>query len=313
MNQKNKIIFISVSIAVVILLFQITITYLLNKEVQGVNDLNLIQRQIESPLKLILNGYLGVFFNFKNMGALNYLVIPFIFVSFLYYKERERWKIAILLIYILTIIVIGLKGYFNFRYRLTLYPFTIIMLLWFIWELLQNKDYAFLKKYIIIFLLFLQVLNLDNHYHDKLKIIYNKIVQPDYKVQIKQREYKDTLVENGTGYLSAMQYIESMNTDNFFLVNNLPMFYYYTNKKGIYFLADLDLMYGPNGPKPLMEKYKGKELAVYLSSQLSCKYVFTTEAYNDYTPEFQEFLDNYCKLIFKGIDKQQVYLVYEIK
>jgi hypothetical protein len=76
-------------------------------------------------MKLWLNGYLGHFFAFAYLGNINWLAIPLIIFFAWKFKPWTNTQKALLFFYVLALILIGLKGFFNRRYPFTMLPFTI--------------------------------------------------------------------------------------------------------------------------------------------------------------------------------------------
>ena len=123
------------------ILFLVVLYSIQTKIDESVKDVNLIYRRIETPTKFLLNGYLGHFFNFKYLGVLNWLIIPFgIYAVFKLHFLDTKWKKALALSYILILILISVKGYFNSRYQLTLMPITLTMAILFLWLYLKENN-----------------------------------------------------------------------------------------------------------------------------------------------------------------------------
>lgn len=310
-RPSNNTVSLLIVCGIAILLTQIGLSYILLTPDAQSTDLNLIGRQIDTPLKLWLNGYLGVFFNFKFMGPLTYLLLPCLFVFFLNLKKKDRWEIALIGLYLFAVLLIGIKGYFNFRYRFTLFPASILLLFYFTWKTFQEQRLTPYRNYAVLFLLFLTIINTCIFYSDKMEALANKL---GLKVSRPfQQTVKGTTMEQSVDYFAIIDSIKAMNTQDGFLVNNLPMFYYYTNNHGVYFLAELDLIYSKNGPESLLEKYQNEALSQHIIQQLHCRYIFSTYQYNALTPEFDQYLKNHCTELFKTQNNGIDYAVYEIK
>ncbi len=97
-------------------------------------------RNIDSPSKLWFNGYLGIFFRSHEFGYLNLLSIPFLLYIILCWEKFSRAFKAVFIVYIFSAMLIGIKGFANFRYAFTLYPLTIIAIFWLFYDLLKRVN-----------------------------------------------------------------------------------------------------------------------------------------------------------------------------
>ncbi len=92
---------------------------------RGDTDPALYSRGIGTPLLLWLNGYLGVFLNFQFLSPVGALSIPLLAYGLFRWKGLVRWQQALLVFTLLSSLVIGVFGGFNYRYALTLQPLLI--------------------------------------------------------------------------------------------------------------------------------------------------------------------------------------------
>jgi|688.fasta_scaffold64544_3 hypothetical protein len=104
----------------------------------SITDANLIARGIETPGKLWLNGYLGLFFAFGYMGNINWLALPVLLYLLFSIRNRPHWQKALILFFVLAVCLVGLKGYFNRRYALTLLPMTLSLVVYATWRLSEH-------------------------------------------------------------------------------------------------------------------------------------------------------------------------------
>ncbi|MFN4234439.1 MAG: hypothetical protein ACK4IK_06495 [Bacteroidia bacterium] len=286
---------------------------------ETVTDVNLIHRRIETPIKFWMNGYLGHFFNFKYLGSINWLLIPLALFAFLKLKYfNQEWKKSLAVAYILALILISVKGYFNARYQLTLLPITLSALLYFLWLYLEHQDLHTFKKFVLILIVGLVFSN----------DVFGLLFLRESSQSILQQD-RQGLVERLVNYIDSLPakiaYLEKKSKtpaypvidfirkeipdDKHFLVNNLPMLYYYTNKKGIYYWCGDDTYYTQNGRKRLMENRSIDEMMLFIKDSLHCDYLLSTPGYNKYDPKFEEFTKAYCKPIFLDLGE---FAVYEI-
>ncbi len=121
-------------------------------------DANLNHRGIDTPMKLLLGGHLGHFFKFEFLGNINWLIIPILGHALWRWKRLQQWERAFVFMYILTFGLIALRGYFNYRYMMTLLPVTMPVVIYFLWNMLDGEA-KFLRKYAMTFLLALILFN----------------------------------------------------------------------------------------------------------------------------------------------------------
>lgn len=315
MSNKLKLylyIFLSIAFIAVVYYFQTQVD-------ETVTDVNLIYRRIETPVKFWLNGYLGHFFNFKYLGSINWLLIPLALFAILKLNFfNEEWKKAIAVAYLLALVLISVKGYFNARYQLTLLPITLSALLYFLWLYLEHQELHTFKKFVLILLIGLVFTN------DVFGILFLR----ESSKSIFQKERKgvfERLVNFIDSIPAKIAYLEKKSktpaypvidfirkelpADAHFLVNNLPLLYYYTDKKGIYYWCGDDTYYSEKGRSRLMENRTIDQILVFIKDTLKCDYLLSTPGYNKYDPKFEEFTKAYCKPIFLDLGEFAVYKI----
>lgn len=239
--------------------------------------------EIETPAKKILNGYLGVFFRFKYLGNINWLILPLLIWFLVTVKKRERWQTALLFVWLVTTIFISVKGYANPRYQLTLFPLTSGMVLLLLWQFLEGK-----KRVIkILCLSLVGIISLFNiiHYVDD----YNKY----WKLRVSRQDsyFPSQLVE----YLNTS---EDINDQSKVFTINQPFFFYYTGKKGIDYLSPFK-----RGIWLEASKTRGNMNAVYrlLKKKYMGRYILLKSSQERYFrwKTLAEFLHCQCKLVME--------------
>ena len=176
-------------------------------------------KEIETPGKKWLNGYLGIFFRFKYLGNINWLIIPLLIYFFLFKKKPQRWQMALIFAWLLTTLFIMIKGYTNYRYQFTLFPFTATIILLLLWELLKDKK-TYLKIFCFTFIGLACVYNIY-HYFDRY----------DFFWSIKVNDEKSHFPFQLINYLNGDRALKESSKKVF--VMDQPLFFYYTNQKGI--------------------------------------------------------------------------------
>ena len=188
----------------------------LTAETHGGSDYFL--RGIRTNIDLWLNGYLGIFFRFKNFGVLNWLAFPLFFYFLITIRKRERWEIALGLVLSISFIFICIKGYANYRYQLTLHPILLTIIFLFGWQVLKKQRKIILSCVIVICCCLLLV----NCYS----------LKKSYKYYLKGAIGSG---EPGEGFpYKLVEYIKNNIADDLAIYeSNQPILYYHTNKKGI--------------------------------------------------------------------------------
>jgi hypothetical protein len=295
-NQNKKALLLGLfSVAVVTLVyFNVTTSY---KDIP-LSDME--NRGIETPLKLWLNGYLGVFFGFKSHSNIVWLLPLLLVFAWNKIKHINALK-YFMAFYIILLLLIAIKGYINGRYQFTLVPLSIIAIV-----LLINKIFDDVKNQQKLVYFFV-VLSLFN------TIYFTSI---DYWPKYKNRFYdlfNDRKQDKSEDL--KLNYITFINTEipenEWVLVNNLPEFFYYTNHKGLFCWTGKNEVYTTKEKKVLVkDNYNDEDLKQFIVNELNCKYFFTTIQFNNYHPEFSEFLSRQAELVFTDNNK---YLIYRFK
>jgi hypothetical protein len=295
-----------------------------------ITDSNLTSRGIDSPAKMWLNGYLGHFFRFKFLGNINWLMLPILVHFFITIKKRERWEMALVFMFLLSILLIAVQGFFNYRYAQTLMPFTTVLVLVSIWRFFDENKIQFLRKYVMGFLVILVLFN-TWHYlpwggnAGKVTLIEDQeiVTQETVAVPTEQAAYKSkrevfkeallsgnipNLRDNRTPFLGhpdlpadLLEYIQNLELapGDQFLTNNISMIYYYTDQKAMYYWCLDDVYCDVAGYHQLFEKRSADQVYTHLRHSLHCSHVLTRDIYNTYSKPWNEFLQQYATLSFK--------------
>jgi len=252
--------------------------------------------EIETPGKKWLNGYFGVFFRFKYLGNINWLAVPLVLWFLLTgkKKKRERWQMALAFVWLVTLLFLGLKGYYNSRYLLTLFPFTAAGVLLLSWQLLKDKKNHL--KILCFSLLALMCLYNIYHYFAGYTLFW------ELRVSRKNIHFPHQLVN----YLNSRSNIAAENSRVF--VFNQPLYYYYTNKNGIDYVNPFsyEIFLG------LRQKESSRrKLYLTIRKKFKVKYILIGWAEeNEYQDRmFAEFLNCECKLLLND----NGYRLYEIR
>jgi len=176
-------------------------------------------KEIETPGKKWLNGYFGIFFRFKYLGNINWLLVPLLIYFFLAVKKPRRWQMALVFAWLLTALFIIIKGYTNYRYQFTLFPFTATVILLLLWEILKDKK-TYLKIFCFSFVGLVCAFNIY-HYFDRYDFFWGM------KVNEEKSRFPYRLID----YLDRDTALKESAKKVF--VMDQPLFFYYTDQKGI--------------------------------------------------------------------------------
>ncbi len=243
-----------------------------------------IIRNINSPAKKILNGYLGSLFRFKLLGNILWLIIPLILIFFIkknytrIKKEEKQALFFILTIYLVYFIIITPYGH-NYRYQLTLTPLNLFLVTYFIQKVFNTK-----KEY-LLFLISIMMFNLFFFYITPLVNQSDKNNKNELTQAINQNK------KNPYEFIKKHQGI--------YLVNNTPEFYYHTNETGYFYWSGSDEYTTKKGSLKLMANHDLKEIKDILKNKLKCTYIFTKSEFKLNNGKFRKFLEEETKLIYQ--------------
>ena len=283
--MKNKKTFL---VCLVIILFSLAVLHLVysiidKKSPAALSRPTASMAEIETPAKKCFNGYLGVLFRFKSLGNCNWLAVPLVMWFLLTAKKRERWQLALTFVWLVTFLLIALKGYYNSRYQLTLFPFTAAVVLMLLWELLRGKKNHW--KVLCFSLLALACIYNIYHYFDAYSYFW------ELRVSRENSHFPYRLIS----YLKRNKDIGWRHSRIF--VFNQPIFYYYTNKRGIDYESPLyyEIFLG-------LRQKEGSRRKVYQTlRKLKVKYILIGwSTMNQYKERMlSEFLNCECRLLLE--------------
>jgi hypothetical protein len=252
---------------------------------------------IETPAKKWLNGYLGVFYRFKQLGNINWLIIPLSIWFFTTKKiKKERWHWALLFAWGLAVVFIGIKGFYNSRYQLTLFPITSTMVLFLSWKFLEDKSKP--VKILGFSLIALACLFNIYHYSDLYKTYW------DLRVNVKDPHFPYRLMD----YLKAG---EDPDKSSKVLTINQPIFYYHVDRKGLDYLSPSAIGVWVEFKKRTGTVGTRHHLYQLLRKWYHVKYVLLSEVHRRFqrTTLLEEFLHCECKLVMED----EGWLLYRLR
>jgi hypothetical protein len=287
-KNKRYIIIGLTAVIISILVFQSVYTIIDKRHPKETETQREYLGDIEIPAKKWLNGHFGVFFRFKQLGNINWLLIPLLiwFLVGRRTKKPEQWQMALIFIWLLTVVFIGIKGYDNVRYQLTLFPFTSAMVLFLLWQLLEDKN-KFVK--ILCFsLVALACLFNIYHYIDTYKFYW------DLRVSVKNPHFPYQLVN----FLESNQ---DVNNSSKVLTINQPLFYYHIPKKGVDYVSSHAIKVWVEFKKKVGTVRSRNKLYRLLRKRLKVKYILLGSLHKRFNRStiLEEFLHCECKPVLE--------------
>ncbi len=244
-------------------------------------------RGIGTPLLLWMNGYLGVFLNFRFLGPVVGLALPLIALGLFRWRALPVWQRGLLAFTLLAVVVIGGFGGFNYRYALTLQPLLTIAVCVMAWQFLTGRS----RSWFVVALACLSVFNtvLSLEHRQRTWHAVPTWSSPDTKPGTLEER-----LNSGPRDLEGWLNEHGVSRTDTVLVNNLPIWYYVTERPGIYYWCGSDQLFLADGQPFLFRDRSAEEVWVHMRDSLHCRYIFSTAEYNLYDPRFLEFLDTHA-------------------
>lgn len=241
-------------------------------------------RGIGTPLLLGLNGYLGVFLNLRYMGPTMVLALPACILALHRWRKLERGQRGLLAFVLLAISVIGAFGGFNYRYAFSLQPVLTVAVVGIAWAVLSPGA----RRPFLAGLTVATVLNTALALEHRQRV---KQATPDQASPDTAEGSLEERLNTGPRDLEAWLKEQGMRPTDTVLVNNLPIWYYVTDRPGIYYWCGSDQLFQAHGKSFLFRDRSDEQVYRYLRDSLHCRYVFSTEEYDRYAPRYRAFLE----------------------
>ncbi len=268
-----------------VVLFDCVLIYFQNFHHFVSTNLDFINRGIEGNFKLITNGYFGVFFYIKYFGLFSWLILPI----GIYYARKSKFNLLLFVLFIIIALIIGFLGYINFRYAYTIALPIQFLIVYFLFDnhFFDDKKFtvAFVFLYFIHFLFFVSI--------DMVPKYFNR-VKFKSKAIIKEK--------------NIFEFIEdSTKKESVFLVNNIPQFYYYTNRFGYFYWCKNDELFLKDKKAKLFNSSNLSSIHENLK-QLKINYIFSDTLFDKYSATFNHYLKTYTTPVYK----QEKWVVYQL-
>lgn len=258
-------------------------------------ELALFERGIGSPPLKVLNGYLGAFFGLRFLGNTALWALPLMVVLGMRWRSLERWQRAAVFFLGLAVLIIGAAGGFNYRYAMTLVPALIALVMMTLEKGMQLQGLRAGQRIavhvgLVLATLFNSYASIDLAERmamaDPIESTFYEDDEPFYTKF-------DTGPENLDQWLSAA----GVAIDDRVLVNNLPVYFYATDRPGLYYWCGSDQYFGPDGERPIFRTRTDQEVVRYLADTLSTHYIFSDRNLTRYDLRFEAFLESHCTLV----------------
>ncbi|MBE1299265.1 MAG: hypothetical protein GJ680_05090 [Alteromonadaceae bacterium] len=185
------------AIAVSLVIFFIIYLYVFGDNKSGI----LAQtRGLNDVFELWRFGYLRAFFHFDYFSFNVILALPLFFIIFIFWQDLEIYVKLPILLLVMSLIVVGKLGYFNYRYAFTIVPI-LVALPCFLWGFFQTKIAArlagktkYLKGILLLILTILASATLSKNYK-RIDARVNQIVNQKYSKVIDETLTEWDLIE----------------------------------------------------------------------------------------------------------------------
>lgn len=258
-------------------------------------ELALFERGIGSPLLKVLNGYLGSFFGLRYLGNTACWALPGLVILALRWRRRAPWLRGTMLFLSLAVVIIGGAGGFNYRYAMTLLPALLVLVFLLLERGMVGAGVPFSGRTIVHVLLVLATLA-----NSWLSIeLSQRMALEDPVDRARMEDERPFYTKFDTGPKNLEQWFTSAGVERHdrVLVNNLPVYFYLTDRPGLYYWCGADQYFGPKGEEPIFRTRTDDAVVSYLADSLGTRYIFSDRNLSRYDPRFERFLETHCTLI----------------
>jgi hypothetical protein len=296
-------------------------------------------RGLDTVSKRLFAGHLGNLFHFQYVGPFLWLTLPLL----AWYRSRQKrfneLEHRVLLLLGPAVLILAIKGYFNYRYHLTLLPIWMLVFWYLATQLIALEQPS--RKMLRAVLAVLVLLQAGNTFR------HSPVFRPDPPVYTEFRDFESLPAGKAVGELSWMDIIPRVfklytgallrnelpdyrynrnffkerrrSMLNFFelldttssrvFVNNRPAVYYYTQAKGPYAWVGTDEIWLQNGYANLFEGRDDHTVREYLSDTLQCDLILSHVLYNPFHERLQPFLEKHTRLFFRDAYGNELYQI----
>lgn len=280
------------------------------------------ERGINSPLKAVLNGYLGQIFRFNLLGIYNWLIFLIFGYFCLSIRKRTLWEKALFFNYTVFFVIIAIKGFANYRYAVTLLPITQFLIIYYIAEIFRrmalnnsrvNAVFAAATGIAFIYWVYVMVGSARDLVNRQLWFM--DIAKPADGCpaggRLKDRRADAVIAESNMPKLSdeAMaEYIKALDLPKGrkLLGFAADYFYYYADKPIIYYWDDN--LYTKKGFVRLIAKREDPAITQMLKTEYGCDYIIFNKKFSGWYNRFEEYINKNTRVVFETAN----YKLYKI-
>jgi hypothetical protein len=258
-------------------------------------ELALFERGIGSPLLKVINGYFGSFFGLRYLGNTACWALPGLIALALRWRRSEPWLRGTVLFLGLAVLIIGGAGGFNYRYAMTLLPALLVLVFLLLDRGMKGAGISFNDRTVVHVLLVLATLAnswLSNELSQRMAL-----EDPVDRSRMEDEAPFYTKFNTGPANLEEWLTMAGVGRHDRVLVNNLPVFFYLTDRPGLYYWCGADQYFGPQGEEPIFNTRTDDEVVGFLADSLGTRYIFSDRNLSRYDPRFEGFLETHCMLI----------------
>ena len=261
-------------------------------------------REIGTPMALIINGYLGQILRFNYVGVINFFTILVILLLFILRFHLPQWKKALLFCYLLFIVVIALKGYANPRYFYTTMAVSFFILFVHVKEVLERISKPIYHLVLSVIIILSVTLFACTTFHLP-RVFYYPIL---YKLtqhcpELREKDaiaeiIRDEQTNSIWTAIDKVNKIEKSNKNILLYGNNI--FYYYTNHKYLYYIADV--LFTKDGLTKLMGEKPDEEIEALFKNVYQFEYVIICKNQLASNTRINQYLQKNTIKIFETTD-----------
>jgi hypothetical protein len=258
-------------------------------------QLALFERGISSPLLKLLNGYLGSFFNLRYLGNTVIWALPALIAMAIRWRSLAPSLRGLVIFVSMAVLIIGGAGGFNYRYAMTLLPTLIgLVMVTFAWRMEAVGLDARHRNPVLIALVLATVLNTKLSMDLSERMAHE---DPVDRVRLENDDPFYTKFDTGPENLDEWLSSAGVGPTDRVLVNNLPVYFYETDRPGLYYWCGADQYFGPEGERPIFRERTDEEVVHHLVKDLDTRYIFSDLNLSRYDMRFEQFLAEHCRLI----------------
>lgn len=258
-------------------------------------EVALFERGIGSPLLKILNGYLGSFFNLRFLGNTVCWALPVLVVMIARWRALQPWHRGVALFLFMAVLVIGGAGGFNYRYAMTLLPALTALVILALEDGMRRSGVEARGRVVVHCAL---VLSTAFNTFMSMELARRMALEdPVDRARMEDEDPFYTKFDTGPEDLDAWLSVSGVGVTDRVLVNNLPVYFYTTNRPGWFYWCGSDQFFGPDGEVPIFRTRTDDEVVRYLRDTLDTRYIFSDRNLSRYDLRFERFLETHCVLV----------------